>query len=201
DRLHAMAAALAGAASRRAEATVLRSLPSGWRNNPSQLHEASFEGPSGRIDVSYGFPRGELRLSVGGTGIAAARVRAATGERVAREVDGVRRAYRVHRVADVCYVDSSLGYTVLREIERFPLPPDTAEAGSLRAPLPGRIVRIHARVGEAVEAGATLAVLEAMKMEHRVSAPVGGRVTAVRVREGEQVEAGMVLAVVEPNGA
>src|SRR5262249_45133189 len=105
DRLHAMAAALAGAASRRAQATVLPSLPSGWRNNPSQLQGVSFEGPSGRIDVAYGFPRGELRLSVGGTEIAAARVGACTGERVDLEVDGVRRAYRVHRVDDVCYVD------------------------------------------------------------------------------------------------
>jgi propionyl-CoA carboxylase alpha chain len=200
ERLHAMAAALAGAASRRAEAAVLRGLPSGWRNNPSQLQEVSFEGPSGRIDVAYGFARGELRLSVGGTDIAGARVGACTGERVDLEVDGVRRAYRVHRVDDVWYVDSALGHTALREIDRFPLPPDAAEAGSLRAPLPGRIVRIDARVGENVEAGATLAVLEAMKMEHRVSTPVAGRITAVRVREGEQVEAGAVLAVVDPNG-
>src|SRR5262249_32676116 len=112
----------------------------------------------------------------------------------------VRRAYRVHRVADVCYVDSSLGYTVLREIERFPLPPDTAEAGSLRAPLPGRIVRIHARVGEAVEAGATLSRPQGMEKEQPGSAPAAGRITSVRVREGEQVEAGAVLAVVEPSG-
>jgi propionyl-CoA carboxylase alpha chain len=199
ERLHAMAAALASAAARRSSAGVLRGLPSGWRNNPSQLQEVAYEAPSGRIEVGYRWQRGELVLPVGGAEIADARVFVCTGDRVDLEVDGVRRSYFIHATAGVHYVDSSLGHTALREIERFPVAEDAAAAGSLRAPLPGRVVRVDARVGETVQAGATLAILEAMKMEHRVAAPHAGRVSAVRVREGEQVEAGTVLAVVEPS--
>jgi biotin carboxyl carrier protein len=43
-------------------------------------------------------------------------------------------------------------------------------------------------------------VVEAMKMEHRVTAPAAGRVVQVCVSEGDQVDAGATLAVVEPEG-
>jgi biotin carboxyl carrier protein len=60
------------------------------------------------------------------------------------------------------------------------------------------VVRLRARAGDEVAAGAVLAILEAMKMEHQVTAPHAGRVAAVLVEEGQAVEAGAVLAVVEP---
>jgi propionyl-CoA carboxylase alpha chain len=52
-------------------------------------------------------------------------------------------------------------------------------------------------VGDRVQAGAVLLVLEAMKMEQNVTAPVAGRVAELAAREGDQVEAGRVLAVIE----
>jgi biotin carboxyl carrier protein len=54
------------------------------------------------------------------------------------------------------------------------------------------------KVGDAVEAGQTLLVLEAMKMEHPMSAIEDGVVTEVRVAQGDQVESGALLLVVEP---
>jgi acetyl/propionyl-CoA carboxylase alpha subunit len=197
ERLHAAAAALAASAARRASAPVLGFLPSGWRNNPSQPQEAAFDGRGGRIHVRYRWERSGLALSVGGAEIAA-RVHACGPDLVDLETDGVRRRYEVHRVDRVHYVDSPLGHTPLREVERLPSPEEAPSAGSLRAPLPGRVVRLGARAGDAVEAGAVLAVLEAMKMEHQVTSPRAGRVTAVLVDEGQTVEAGAVLAVVEP---
>ena len=51
-------------------------------------------------------------------------------------------------------------------------------------------------VGQEVEVGQTIVVLEAMKMEHSVKAPESGVVRQLLVSEGEQVEADAVLAVV-----
>ncbi|MDX6748821.1 biotin carboxylase N-terminal domain-containing protein [Geminicoccaceae bacterium 1502E] len=70
---------------------------------------------------------------------------------------------------------------------------EEAAQGLLAAPMPGRVTRVLVAEGEAVEAGQPLAILEAMKMEHRFEAPVAGRVAAVHVREGEQVEEGAIL--------
>ena len=65
------------------------------------------------------------------------------------------------------------------------------------APLPGRIVKTTVRPGDAVRRGATLMVLEAMKMELAVEAPRDGVVGAVTVSEGEQVVEGAVLLTFE----
>jgi pyruvate carboxylase subunit B len=67
------------------------------------------------------------------------------------------------------------------------------KADVLRAPMPGMVVRINARPGDAVTAGAGLVVLEAMKMENELKAGASARVKAVRVNPGEAVEKGQVL--------
>lgn len=65
----------------------------------------------------------------------------------------------------------------------------TSVTPCLVAPMPGRIVRVLCQVGDVVQAGAALVVLEAMKMENELCAPVRGRVEEVYVREGSPVEA------------
>ncbi len=77
---------------------------------------------------------------------------------------------------------------------------EEAAAGgdSVRAPLPGLVKSVAVQPGEAVRAGAPLAVLEAMKMEHSLAAPRDGRVAAVHARAGEPVEDGTVLVTLEP---
>jgi 3-methylcrotonyl-CoA carboxylase alpha subunit len=62
----------------------------------------------------------------------------------------------------------------------------------------GRVVEVRVREGETVEAGETLVVLEAMKMELRITAPRAGRVRALHCRAGEVVERGRALVALEP---
>jgi acetyl/propionyl-CoA carboxylase alpha subunit len=71
-------------------------------------------------------------------------------------------------------------------------------AADLIAPMPGRVLLLHAAVGTAVQAGDPIITLEAMKMEHAVAAPIAGRISEVRVALGDQVQRGQVLAVVDP---
>ncbi|MEM6957937.1 MAG: biotin carboxylase N-terminal domain-containing protein [Myxococcota bacterium] len=92
---------------------------------------------------------------------------------------------------------------VLGEDHRFELTPrfreqSSAEPGAALSPMPGTVVQVRVSVGDEVAAGATLVVLEAMKMEQAIVAEAAGRVTAVHVVEGEAVEGGVLVAVVEP---
>ena len=73
-----------------------------------------------------------------------------------------------------------------------------ASDGSLRAPMPGKIVATPTRPGDTVTKGQPIVVLEAMKMEHALVAPFDGVVAEVSVAVGDQVAADAVLAVVEP---
>jgi 3-methylcrotonyl-CoA carboxylase alpha subunit len=66
------------------------------------------------------------------------------------------------------------------------------------APMPGGIIAVHHRAGDAVEAGDPIVTLEAMKMEHIVAAPFAGTLADVTARRGDQVTRGQLLAVVEP---
>ena len=72
-----------------------------------------------------------------------------------------------------------------------------ASDGSLRAPMPGKIVATPARAGDAVTKGQPVIVLEAMKMEHALVAPFDGVVAEIAFTVGDQVAADAVLAKVE----
>ena len=74
-----------------------------------------------------------------------------------------------------------------------------AALGELHAPMPGLVVEILAQVGEMVEAGSPLVVVEAMKMQNALVAPLKGRVAAIRVGPGTAVEAGQLLLAVTPD--
>ena len=77
---------------------------------------------------------------------------------------------------------------------------ENASDGSLRAPMPGRIVAVPVKAGDAVTKGQTVVVLEAMKMEHALTAPFDGVVEAVNVAVGDQAPDGAVLAAVASEG-
>jgi 3-methylcrotonyl-CoA carboxylase alpha subunit len=75
-----------------------------------------------------------------------------------------------------------------------------ASDGSLRAPMPGKIVATPVKAGDAVTKGQPVIVLEAMKMEHALNAPFDGVVGEVAFGVGDQVPADAVLATVNSSG-
>lgn len=73
----------------------------------------------------------------------------------------------------------------------------TAGPKSIKASMPGRVVRVLAQKGEAVEAHQGIVVIEAMKMQNELKSPKPGKVAELRVTAGDTVAAGEVLAVIE----
>ncbi len=80
---------------------------------------------------------------------------------------------------------------------------EAAQTGSgpqrIFAPMPGKVVRVLARPGEAVAPRQAVVVIEAMKMENELRASGHGTVVDVHVREGQSVDAGALLAVIAPS--
>jgi glutaconyl-CoA/methylmalonyl-CoA decarboxylase subunit gamma len=70
------------------------------------------------------------------------------------------------------------------------------QSESILAPIPGLILEIRVKVGEAVSAGQTVAVLEAMKMENSLATHVSGTVKEIRVQKGSEVSTGDVILIV-----
>lgn len=67
----------------------------------------------------------------------------------------------------------------------------------VRASMPGKVVAVKVKVGDRVEKGQGLLILEAMKMENEVVAPCHGKVATVAVEPGQTIETGSLLAAVE----
>src|ERR1700733_6004608 len=74
---------------------------------------------------------------------------------------------------------------------------DESGARKLRAPMPGKVVRILVAEGSEVEAGAGIMVVEAMKMQNEVKSPKKGNIRKILVSQDAAVNAGDVLAIVE----
>jgi propionyl-CoA carboxylase alpha chain len=194
-RLSAIAAALADAAENRATATVLGSLPSGWRNLASGYQVKTYLDDAGEEHrVEYRFSRTGLALRHDD---AVHLVSASADEVVLSDDHGVAQSFAVARHSEDVYVDSARGPVHLVAQPRFPEPGSAVEKGSLVAPMPGNVIRLGAAVGDTVTAGQPLIWLEAMKMEHTITAPSDGVLAELNVDTGHQVEVGAVLARVD----
>lgn len=66
----------------------------------------------------------------------------------------------------------------------------------IKAPMPGNILAVKAKVGDKVKAGDAVVILEAMKMENPIPAPKDGTITSILVDKGATVESGAVLATI-----
>ncbi len=115
------------------------------------------------------------------------------------EVDGKR--FNVRLWLPDAPVSSSSGSSGAGA-KRAPKPKAAASSGSggngtVNAPMQGTIVKVMVNVGDEVEAGQALLVLEAMKMENQISTESGGTVAEVRVSAGESVSTGDVLVIIE----
>ncbi|WP_129972690.1 MULTISPECIES: acetyl/propionyl/methylcrotonyl-CoA carboxylase subunit alpha [unclassified Pseudomonas] len=120
------------------------------------------------------------------------------GEQLILEHDGLRRQLRAIRRGEVLFLQWD---GELRRVETYD-PISAVEAshshqGGLTAPMNGSIVRVLVEAGQAVEAGAQLVVLEAMKMEHSIRAPHAGVIKALYCQEGEMVSEGSALVELE----
>ena len=208
--LHAVAAMLHLFERRRQRpGPVPAGVPSGWRNNRWRPQEQAFEHAEGRLTVRY-LALGDDRFTIDvaltdDQGELQHRARELAGRlieardgRLTAEVDGVRRRFRIGSSQHGLAVHGLGRVSELTLVPRFPPRQVSAVAGGCAAPMTGRVVEVLVAEGDRVTAGATLVVLEAMKMEHRLQAQADGVVQAVHAEAGQMVDPDEVLVVVTP---
>jgi propionyl-CoA carboxylase alpha chain len=205
----ARAAALFVQGENRAAAQVWGEFPSGWRNARLPDQKLVLHLGSEAIAVEYRRLRdGRFRFADG----THARVARWTPEAIDVEIDGQRLLARVTRErgaplphgpreGEVLHLHGPRGNVSFAIEPRFVVPGGDDTAGGFVASMPGKVIDLRVQKGDRVQAGDTLVVLEAMKMEHPMRAAEDGVVAEVRVAQGDQVEAGAVLLVVEPLAA
>jgi biotin carboxyl carrier protein len=138
------------------------------------------DGEPVEVDVAVGQP-GELSLLIGGRSYLVKEEKGPTGEYVVLGTD--RYAAQVHDPRALRSRRAAAG--------------DAAGPARIVAPMPGKVVRIMAQPGTAVEAGDGVVVIEAMKMQNELKAPKKGTVKQVLAAVGAAVNAGQALAIIE----
>jgi len=188
-----IAAAMASQALNRRDAKVLKSMRSGWRNSmlPFEILEFSTESTTCRVE--YRSQRdGRFRVKIADQEFLVDVVES-NDDSIRLDIDGKRISGKVRRSGDEWHIHSHRGDLSLTELPRYPLPEGGEQAGGLVAPMPGTVLSAEVSVGDMVTKGDLLVVLEAMKMEHRITAPKDGSIADVHVIAGDQVETDQLL--------
>ncbi|AQT60237.1 sodium-extruding oxaloacetate decarboxylase subunit alpha [Cellvibrio sp. PSBB023] len=106
------------------------------------------------------------------------------------EVDGKKYTVSVNNGGDLTGIKPLQGGSVAAK------PAPTSEARQVPAPLAGNIIKIAVNVGDEVQEGDVLLLLEAMKMETQISAPCSGTITSIDVKTGDSVVVGKTLLAI-----
>jgi 3-methylcrotonyl-CoA carboxylase alpha subunit len=105
-----------------------------------------------------------------------------------------RQIVSVYRKGDAVHVFTAKGATQITAIDALAHAGDAQiEGGRLTAPMPGKVVSFAVKVGDKVKLGQSLAVMDAMKMEHTIAAPMDGVVAELLYAPGDQVAEGAEL--------
>jgi acetyl/propionyl-CoA carboxylase alpha subunit len=165
-----------------------------WLRDQGERHELHVVGGLQRFDVTIDDARHEVHV-----------LHDATAEDGGRVLDIVVDGEPAHltvvtRGRDVWLHGAGLiRRLVVEPLTRHADPGRAAAGAAFTAPMPGAVAAVEVGAGDHVAAGATMVVVEAMKMEHPVKAPVAGTVTAVHVAVGDPVDGATVLLEFEPD--
>lgn len=204
---HAIAAALAPALTD----TSIAGVPSGWRNVPAvpELRSFQLRGSDAITSIRYAMKRDGVQVSIAHESTLTAETETVedvhavlcSHDGICTELDlrvgGLRTHLRVTNYGDQVFVEDGHASTAWLVEPRFVDLAAVAVGSNPQASVPGTITAVLVADGDVVTAGQTLVILEAMKMEHRITAAHDGVVKHVLVSAGQSVDAHQVLVEVE----
>ena len=194
---------------------VTRFAPSGWRNLRTQGQRQIWSDVSADVaehveytvcgdaaDVLLGpwpEPDDEGAMPPDLRRRCAVRLLSVADDRLAIEIDGVRRVVGVHLdgTSNDVRTRSASGSRSWTLLPRFVDHAAESTGGGPVCPLPGTVIAVHVANGDVVGAGALLMVVEAMKMEHKITASIPSTVTDVHFEIGSRVDQGDLLVSLE----
>jgi propionyl-CoA carboxylase alpha chain len=199
---HRHVAAAAFALLQRRSAESLVPVPvAGWRNVGTAHHVDVFTDLQGTLPLRSGGPDDPGAVLVDDEWMEVGTATVAKSD-TAHIVDltsaGTRRRYVVRLTEQRAEVNGPEGQSSFTRRTDDDVDERAGTAGECRAPLPGAITNVLVALGDEVNEGAGLVVLEAMKMEHTLRAGGSGTVGQILCAPGDQVDVGDILVVVEP---
>jgi len=168
----------------------------GWRLNEDSHHDFVFLDGDTPHPVRLLFLESGLRIAINAQNHALSGERLPDGRLLVR-LDGNAYKARAVREGHDWHVFCDGDYRRLSLRQELAGTDEDTRAGSLAAPMPGKIIKVMTKAGAKVTKGEALLILEAMKMEHTITAPADGVVKEIHYDAGEQVLEGVELITLE----
>ncbi|MGY1718386.1 acetyl/propionyl/methylcrotonyl-CoA carboxylase subunit alpha [Blastococcus sp. SYSU DS0552] len=173
-------------------------VPDGWRLGEPAWTVRRLQAAGGEpVEVRLRGRSSAAEIQVAGGVVPARAIR--DGDRLTVTVGDQTAGYAVVHSGGTVWLAADGHVTALREHERLSSSASSAAGdGVVTSPMPGTVTVVRASVGDEVEAGTPLLVVEAMKMEHVLTAPIAGTVAELGVTAGQTVALDERLALVTP---
>ncbi len=173
----------------------------GFRSHGVALRRIDYDYQGQVVVAKLRYLDDGLSLQVGDAPAAALDFQPVDAGRIDVRYQGRRQVLRVDRRDAVAHIFGSDGAAQITELDPLAAAGEGAgEGGRLTAPMPGKVVSIAVKAGDKVSKGQSLAVMEAMKMEHTIAAPQDGVVGEVLYAPGDQVAEGAELLRLQAEG-
>lgn len=196
--LAAIACCLSQWHTREQQRTLLRNIPSGWRNSFYQPQQESYFWGEEEILVQYKYLKNQRFEFDMASQIWQVQLLEVSKHSLSFEINGQYCIYHFAQHKNHYYLQNEqFGSITLQLKERFPEKEIEKVAGGFEAPMPSQVIKVLVAAGQKVKAGDSLLVLSSMKMENTLSAHQDGTVAEVYVTAGQSVEAGFLLLKIE----
>ncbi|MEB3347317.1 acetyl-CoA carboxylase biotin carboxylase subunit [Aquimarina gracilis] len=172
---------------------ILRSLPSGWRNNFYEFQKEIFVLGDQTFEVQYRFEQAHFSFAIHQKEFKASIVEAGKSS-IRINSNGLQKEYAIIQVGHEIFAHTAtIGNLKFIQQDRFPIKEKEKVNGGYESPIPSQVVKINIEPGDKVKEGDPLMVISSMKMENILVANQDGVVEEVYVEEGHNVEAGFLL--------
>ncbi|ALG68670.1 acetyl/propionyl/methylcrotonyl-CoA carboxylase subunit alpha [Beggiatoa leptomitoformis] len=173
-------------------------LTNGWRMNEENYHELHFKEAEQTLIIQVDFLTTGYRLHLPSGVVLMVQGEINDDGYLLANLNGNRMKAMVVRYASEITVmtHGNTHQLTLYDPALFDETQDD-QAGSLVAPMTGKIIAVHVKQGDSVKRGTALMILEAMKMEYTIQAPYDGTVQQVKFNTGELVDDGVELLILD----
>jgi len=181
---------------RQAGRTLLKSIPSGWRNSFYDYQKVDYLIVDEKVNVQYQYGENDFFFKIMEKDYAA-KITHQQNDEIRLSIDGVQQSFTFNEAGQTIFIHSLiLGNLRIEEIDRYPRKPKERIKGNHESPMPGKILKVLVNKNDLVKVGDPLVIISSMKMENTIEAQSSGTVEEVFVKPEDNVEAGVLLLVV-----
>ena len=192
-----IAACLSAWQKREQKRTLLKSMPSGWRNSFYDYQKEIYLIGETELIVKYRFQKEQFKFLINDNEYAVQLIETKNND-LRLEIDGLQYQFHLAQNGNDYFIhNEDFGNIHLIEKERFPIKVAEKVKGGYETPMPSQIIKILVEVGQIVKTGEGLVILSSMKMENTIEASEDGVVEEIYAAEGSSVEAGFLLLKIQ----